>query len=241
MSFLQPAPPPFDLTEWRAKPYLARLKANCQDWAVNGFGPPKVVFLLYAIKLVIYVVGAAAVISATPGLGGLGDIGHWWSEPIVYQKFAVWTLLWEILGLGSGSMQLTARYGPVIGGVLYWLRPGMVRLAPWPDKVPLTRGHRRTRLDVGLYADVLAVGVYLLVSSGQAVAGTSAGRLAPVAVAVLLAPWALLGLRDKVSSWPDARRSTGSCSWSRCSEPTTSWSAGSSSSSSSGGAPPRPS
>lgn len=29
---LQPAPPPFDLEEWLAKPYLSRLKANCQDW-----------------------------------------------------------------------------------------------------------------------------------------------------------------------------------------------------------------
>jgi Transmembrane protein of unknown function (DUF3556) len=200
MSFLQPAPPPFDLEEWRAKPYLARLKANCQDWAVNGFGPPEAVFLLYAVKLVIYVVGAFAVISATtPGLGGLGDLGHSWTEPIVYQKFAVWTLLWEILGLGSGSMQLTARYGPIIGGVLYWLRPGMVRLAPWPDKVPLTRGSRRTIVDVGLYAGVLGAGAYLLVSSGQFVAGTSAGRLHPAAIAVLLALWALLGLRDKVS------------------------------------------
>jgi hypothetical protein len=199
MSFLQPAPPPFDLDEWRTKPYLARLKANCQDWAVNGFGPPEVVFLLYAIKLVVYVAGAAAVISATPGLGGLGDIGHWWTEPIVYQKFAVWTLLWEILGLGSGSMQLTARYGPVIGGVLYWLRPGMVRLAPWPDKVPLTRGHRRTLLDVGLYAGLLATGIFLLISSGQALPGTTAGRLAPVGIAVLLALWGALGLRDKVS------------------------------------------
>ena len=94
MSFLQPAPPPFDLDEWRAKPYLSRLKANCEDWAVNGFGTPDVVFLLYAVKLVVYVVGAAAVISATtPGLGGLGDIGDWWTQPIVYQKFAVWTLL----------------------------------------------------------------------------------------------------------------------------------------------------
>ena len=59
MSFLQPAPPPFDLDEWRAKPYLARLKANCQDWAVNGFGPPDVVYLLYASSSSIYVVGAA--------------------------------------------------------------------------------------------------------------------------------------------------------------------------------------
>ena len=200
MSFLQPAPPPFDLEEWRAKPYLTRVKANCQDWAANGFGSPEVVFLLYAVKLVIYVVGAAAVISATtPGLGGLGDIGDWWTQPIVFQKFAVWTLLWEILGLGSGSMQLTARYGPIIGGVLYWLRPGTVRLAPWPDRVPLTRGSRRTFVDVALYGGVLAAGIYLLVSSGQAVAGTTAGRLHPAGIAVLLALWALLGLRDKVS------------------------------------------
>ncbi len=200
MSFLQPAPPPFDLAEWKAKPYLARLKANCQDWAVNGFGTPDVVFLLYAIKLVVYVGGMFAVVSATTrGIGGFGSIGHWWTEPIVYQKFAVWTLLWEILGLGSGSMQLTARYGPVIGGILYWLRPGTVRLPPWPDKVPLTHGNRRTPLDVALYAGVLAAGIDVLVSDGQAVAGTAAGRLHPAAIAVLLGIWALLGLRDKVS------------------------------------------
>ena len=194
MSFLQPAPPPFDLDEWKAKPYLERLKANCQDWAVNGFGTPGVVFLLYAVKLVVFVVAAFFVISVTtPGVGGLGDVGDWWTRPIVYQKLAVWTLLWEILGLGSGSMQLAARYGPVIGGALYWLRPGTVRLPPWPDKVPLTRGSRRTRVDAVLYAGVLVSGIHLVVSSG------TGGRLDPAAIALLLAFWALLGLRDKVS------------------------------------------
>ena len=200
MSFLEPAPPPFDLDEWRAKPYLARLKANCQDWAVNGFGAPGVVFLLYAVKLVVYVLGMLVVVSVTtPGIGGLGEIGDWWTEPIVYQKFAVWTLLWEILGVGSGSMQLAARYGPVIGGALYWLKPGTVRLPPWPDKVPLTHGNRRTLVDVVLYAGVLATGIYLLISNGEPVAGTVAGRLHPAGIAVLLGFWALLGLRDKVS------------------------------------------
>jgi hypothetical protein len=200
MSFLEPAPPPFDLEEWKAKPYLARLKANCQDWAVNGFGAPGVVFLLYAVKLVVYVLGMFVVVSVTtPGIGGLGDIGDWWTEPIVYQKFAVWTLLWEILGVGSGSMQLAARYGPVIGGALYWLKPGTVRLPPWPDRVPLTRGYRRTLVDVGLYAGVLATGLYLLTSNGEPVADTAAGRLHPEGIAVLLGVWALLGLRDKVS------------------------------------------
>lgn len=199
MSFLQPAPPPFDLEEWKRKPYLERLEANCQDWAVNGFGTPGVVFLLYAVKLVLFSVGAFFVISiTTAGIGGLGDIGGWWTEPIVFQKIVVWTLLWEILGLGSGSMQLAARYGPVIGGVIYWLRPGTVRLPPWPDKVPATAGTRRTIADVALYAGVLAAGLYLLLSDGDAVAGTAAGRLDPVAIGVLFALWALLGLRDKV-------------------------------------------
>src|SRR5919108_561891 len=200
MSFLDPASPPFDLEEWKAKPYLARLKANSQDWAVNGFGAPGVVFLLYAVKLVVYVLGMFVIVSVTtPGIGGLGDIGDWWTEPIVYQKFAVWTLLWEILGVGSGSMQLAARYGPVIGGALYWLKPGTVRLPPWPDRVPLTRGYRRTLVDVGLYAGVLATGLYLLISNGEGVSGWAAGRLQPAAIGVLLGFWTLLGLRDKIS------------------------------------------
>ena len=40
MGFLQPSPPPFDLEEWKRQPFLTRLKANAQDWAVNGFGTP---------------------------------------------------------------------------------------------------------------------------------------------------------------------------------------------------------
>jgi len=82
-----------------------------------------------------YGVGGFALIAATtPGIGGLGDIGDWWTEPIVFQKVIVWTLLWEILGLGSASMALTFRFLPPIGSVLYWLRPGTIRLPPWPDK-----------------------------------------------------------------------------------------------------------
>ena len=79
-------------------------------------------------------------ISLTPGLGGLGDIEDWWTEPIVFQKFAVWTLLWEILGLGAGSMPLSFRFVPPIGGPLYWLRRGTMRLPPWPRQGPTHGG-----------------------------------------------------------------------------------------------------
>jgi hypothetical protein len=90
MGFFQPSPPPFDLDEWREQPFLTRLKANAQDWAVNGFGTPGAVYLLYVVKLAFYVFAGFLLISATtPGIGGLGDIGDWWNRPIVFQKFAV--------------------------------------------------------------------------------------------------------------------------------------------------------
>src|SRR3954454_7012343 len=164
MGFIDPAPPPFDVDEWRRKSHLERIKPLAQDWALNGFGTPSFVYLLYVVKVAIYALGGLLVISATTsGLGGLGNLGDWWTEPVVFQKAVVWTRLWEILGLGAGSLPLTLRFSPMIGGVLYWLRPGTVRLPPWPDKVPLTRGTARTQVDVLLYAGVLLAALHLLV------------------------------------------------------------------------------
>ena len=53
MGFIQPSPPPVDMEEWKKLPHLARLKPLAQDWGVNGFGTPYVVYLLYVVKLVI--------------------------------------------------------------------------------------------------------------------------------------------------------------------------------------------
>jgi len=199
MGFIAPSPPPFDLDEWRAKPHLDRIQPLVADWGVNGFGTPWGVYLLYIVKCAVYAIGGLWLIGATtPGLGGLGDLGDWWSQPIVFQKAVVLTLLWEVVGLGSGSFPLTLRFLPPIGGILYWLRPGTIRLPPFPDRVPLTEGSRRTLVDVALYAAVLVAGGYLLISDGEAVAGLAAGRLDPAAIAVLLGALALLGLRDKV-------------------------------------------
>ena len=169
MGFFEPSPPPFELEEWKAKPHLTRLKPLVQDWGMNGFGSPTFVYFIYVLKLIVFSVGALFVISLTPGLGTLGNLSDWWTEPIVFQKLAVWLLLWEILGLGAGSMPLSFRFVPPIGGALYWLRPGTVRLPPWPDKVPLTKGSTRTIWDVALYAGVLG--------DGRLPAGRVRGRL----------------------------------------------------------------
>jgi hypothetical protein len=199
MGFFQPTEPPFEIEEWRKLSHLERIKPLAQDWAENGFGTPVFVYLLYVFKLILYAGGGLLLISATtPGLGGLGDLSDWWTQPIVFEKAVVWTMLWEVLGLGAGSLPLTLRFSPMIGGVLYWLRPGTVRLPPWPDRVPLTRGNTRTIIDVGLYAGLLVSALYLVLSNGISDAGSGAGHLDPLAVGVLLAFLATLGLRDKV-------------------------------------------
>ncbi len=199
MGFISPAPPPFDLEEWKRLPHLERIKPLAQDWALNGFGTPYFVYLLYLVKIALYAGGGLLLIAATTdGLGGLGDLGSWWTEPVVFQKAVVWTMLWEVLGLGAGSLPLTLRFSPMIGGLLYWLRPGTVRLPPWSQRVPLTGGTTRNLLDVALYAGLIGALGYLLVAGETGAAGTAAGRLDPLAVGMALAFLALLGLRDKV-------------------------------------------
>ncbi len=193
MGLLDPAPPPFAVEEWKQRSHLERIKPLAQDWALNGFGTPTAVYFLYIVKIVIYAgLGLLLIAATSDSAGGLGSIGEWWSEPIVFQKAVVWTMLWEVLGLGAGSLPLTLRFSPMIGGVLYWLRPGTTRLPPWPEWVPLTRGTRRTGFDVVLYAGLLAALLFLMLS------GAPDGRLDPVAVGVALALLAALGLRDKV-------------------------------------------
>ncbi len=184
MGLLDPTPPPFEVAEWRRLPHLERIKLLAQDWALNGFGTPVAVYFLYVFKILVYAGGGALLIFATSG---------WpeWTDPVVFQKAVVWTLLWEVLGLGAGSLPLTLRFSPMVGGFLYWLRPGTTRLPPWPEKVPGTRGTTRTWLDVALYIGLIGAALYLLLSPGR-------DPLDPVAVGGLLAFLGALGLRDKV-------------------------------------------
>jgi hypothetical protein len=189
MGFMSPELPDVDPDTWQAQPRATRLQIVTRHWAEHGFGTPYAVYLLYLLKIVLYVAAPAAIISLTPGLGGLGRIGDWWTQPIVYQKFIVFTLLFEVLGFGCGSGPLTGRFMPPVGGFLYWLRPNTIRLPAWPAKVPFTSGDTRTVVDVALYAAVLFGGVWALLSPGP--------LIDPVRVVPTIVALAVLGLRDK--------------------------------------------
>ncbi|WP_421840233.1 DUF3556 domain-containing protein [Mycobacterium sp.] len=200
MGFMSPDLPDVERETWQDLPRATRLQVVTRHWVEHGFGTPYAVYLLYLIKIVVYVAVPAAIISLTPGLAGLSRIGDWWTQPIVYQKFIIFTLLFEVLGFGCGSGPLTGRFWPPVGGFLYWLRPKTIRLPAWPEKVPLTRGDSRTIVDVGLYAVVLAGGVWALAAPGHGGPVTAAddvGLIEPIRIVPTIVGLALLGLRDK--------------------------------------------
>jgi hypothetical protein len=182
---------------WRGFSRSRRIREAVAFWGENGGGIPTIVLLMYVVKMVLFAgVGLVVIGLITPAAGGLGSFDEWWSSPIFFQKAIVWALLFEILGLGCSAGPMTQRTDPLIGGVLYFLRPGMVRLPPWP-RIPGTKGATRTPLDVGLYALVLACGVFALVMQGHVDHGERALQwwvLLPLVVSL-----AVLGFRDEIS------------------------------------------
>ena len=201
MPLTKPAlPPGFNYGEWRKLPRMARIKPMVLDWAQSGFGAPDLVYLIYIIKIPLYILGAIGFVVLTPGIGSLGDISSWWTEPVVFQKVVIWTLLFEVLGFGCGFGPLSNRFSPPLGTFLYWLRPGTIRMPPWPGKVPGTKGTTRTVFDTVLYAGVLATAVFALVSPASRGSGnldTALGLLPVERVLPLLIVLAIIGLRDK--------------------------------------------
>ncbi len=201
MGLISPTLPTFDVDAWRAMPRADRTKALQQHWAVYGFGTPYAIYLLYAVKIGLYILGGLLFAASTPGIGSLGNVSDWWFEPVVFQKVIIWTLLFEVLGFGCGFGPLTMRFLPPVGTILYWLRPGTIRQPPWPDRVPGTRGSRRTLVDIGLYVAVIAAAVYVLLSpADRAVTGLGADAfdlIEPARFLPLLIVLPVMGLRDK--------------------------------------------
>jgi hypothetical protein len=186
--FLKPIPPPYDPLVWAKKPFPAKARMVCTSWAMQGYGTPLAVYLVYLLKLAFYVYGWAFFCSFTPGMGGVATIASWWLTPIAFQKAILWSMLFEMVGLGCGSGPLTARYAPPIGGALYFLRPGTTKLpVALLAGLPFVGTSRRTWLDVFLYAAVCGALVLALVAPVP-------GRNALLAIAILLPA---LGLLDQ--------------------------------------------
>ena len=81
----------------------------------------------------------------------MGNISEWWFKPEALLKAIAWSMLFEVLGFASGSGPLTGRYNPPLGGFLYWLRPGTMKL-PFRLGMFFFGGDTRRWIDVLFYA-----------------------------------------------------------------------------------------
>lgn len=201
MGFLKQEVPVLDFETWSRGTRSEKIRPMARHWAEVGFGTPVALHLFYVVKIALYILGGALFALATKGIDGWSDIGNWWTEPIVFQKVVLYTMLFEVVGLGCGFGPLNNRFYPPMGSMLYWLRRNTIRLPPWPRRIPLTRGDNRDGIDVALYGALLLMLVIALFSDGtgpDAALGSSVGLLPAWQSWAILALLAVAGLRDKV-------------------------------------------
>ncbi|MFE7201635.1 DUF3556 domain-containing protein [Pseudonocardia alni] len=196
--------PPVDLDTFLDRPLFERTKALALHWTQYGFGSPKMIPATYVVKLlVLYCVIGTALITWTSGVGPFWDVSGWWDQPVVYQKLVLWTVLLEVVGVAGSWGPIAGKFRPMTGGILFWARPGTIRLRPW-KAVPGTDGDTRTLLDVVLYLGLVASLLTAVVLPGAPSASLSA--VLPDNTSGLVAPWLMIapivllvlcGLRDK--------------------------------------------
>lgn len=201
MGFLKQDAPVVDFEEWSKGTRAEKIVPMARHWAEVGFGTPVVLHLFYVVKILLYILGAWLVALSTTGIDGFTNVASWYNEPIVFEKVVLYTMLFEVVGLGCGFGPLNNRFFPPMGSILYWLRPKTIRLPPWPSRIPLTRGDTRTPLDALLYAALLVLLVVAIFSDGTGPIpelGTTVGVLPVWQIGAILGVLAVLGLRDKV-------------------------------------------
>lgn len=200
MGFLTQDTPVIDFEEWNKGTRAQKIVPMARHWAETGFGTPVALHLFYVVKICLYILGGWLIALSSKGIDGFTNVATWWTEPIVFEKVVLYTMLFEVIGLGCGFGPLNNRFFPPMGSILYWLRPKTIRLPPWPGRIPLTRGDARTPVDVLLYGALLVLLVVALCSdgTGPVLPGATVGVLPLWQIWAILGVLALAGLRDKV-------------------------------------------
>jgi hypothetical protein len=201
MGFLKQDAPVVDYEQWSKGTRAEKIVPMARHWAEVGFGTPGVLHLFYVVKILLYILGGWLFALATKGIDGFTNVGSWYAEPIVFEKVVLYTMLFEVVGLGCGFGPLNNRFFPPMGSILYWLRPKTIRLPPWPNRVPLTKGATRTPVDAALYGALLVMLLVALFTDGTGpipALGTTVGVLPLWQIWTILGLLAVAGLRDKV-------------------------------------------
>jgi hypothetical protein len=204
MGFVKPALPDIDHEVFLRAPLMERIRIMTLKWVDHGYGVPRMIHVLYIVKLVFfYALGGIVVATVTSGLPAFWHVQQWWNQPIVYQKAILWTILLELIGLAGSWGPLAGKTKPMTGGYRFWARPNTIRLRPWKP-VPFTNGDRRTWFDVIVYLALIAGVAVALVAPGvhsdslsAVLPDNTSGLVNPALLIVPMVLLVVIGLRDK--------------------------------------------
>lgn len=152
--------PSYEPETWAKMDFTQRVDFACHKYIDNGMNTPIVAYVFHAIKIVLLFFGWVFFCSFTPGLGSLSNISEWAFHPVAFQKAWIWGLTFEACGWGCMCGPLGLKLWPPFSTPFYYLRPGTTKL-PLFEGAPIIGGHKRTWLDVVLYAAFL-VSLYVL-------------------------------------------------------------------------------
>ncbi|MCX6198026.1 MAG: DUF3556 domain-containing protein [Bacteroidetes bacterium] len=183
---LSPKPLPFTFDDWIKEPFAKRITMLCVAWTTQGYGAPILIYAFYLFKILLYIAGWFFSCSFSNAFIGATQIIHWWFAPEALEKFLLWSILFEVLGLGCGSGPLTARYFPPFTAALHFARPGTIKMPLFP-KIPFLGSDTRNWFDVLLYLALL----FLLVKN------LIAPQLTPEMLVPVIALVIILGVLDK--------------------------------------------
>lgn len=184
--FMKPTDLPYDYDQWKHLPFPERAKMVCQAWATQGVGSPLFAPIFYTAKIIFYLWMWTVFCAYSTELGTRDTITHWWFSLEALGKAFLWTMLLEGVGFGGASGPLTARFFPPLGGILYYLRPGTVKV-PMFYNIPVLNSTKRNIFDIAVYAAWLYFMVVALIAPQ-----ITPEKILPI---VLILP--LMGLLDR--------------------------------------------
>ena len=187
MTATDPDLPPYEPRRILTAAFPERVRLACTTWASQVNPNPFIVTVMYWVKYFLFYVGGWALfVSFNGDYPGFSSPGDWAFTTDAFQKAILWSILYEISGLGCSSGPMNARFSPPIGGSLYFLRPGTTKLALFPG-LPVIGGIRRTWLDVAVHTANILLLLRALI----------APELTPSLLLPPLVLVALLGVMDK--------------------------------------------
>ena len=187
MTATDPDLPPYEPQRILTAAFPERVRLACTTWASQVNPNPFIVTVMYWVKYFLFYVGGWALfVSFNGDYPGFSSPGDWAFTTDAFQKAILWSILYEISGLGCSSGPMNARFSPPIGGYLYFLRPGTTKLALFPG-LPVIGGIRRTWLDVAVHTANILLLLRALI----------APELTPSLLLPPLVLVALLGVMDK--------------------------------------------